>query len=106
MKRLLFVALLLGGCAMTPEAARNAGVEDLCHAVIRGDRESSYNASQEIRYRGHDPSGCGAVFAARQQRALQMMGLGAGVLISAQPQNPTNCVTTPLGGGAATTTCR
>ena len=105
--RYALVAMLLAGCAMTPDAARRAGVEELCAAAIRGDRESAQIAVREIELRGWDPRGCGAVYSAQQQRGLAIMGLGAGVLISSQPQQPqTNCVTTPLGGGAATTTCR
>ena len=106
--RYALVVLLLAGCAMTPDAARRAGVEELCATAIRGDRESAQVAVREIELRGWDPRGCGAVYAAQQQRGLAIMGLGAGVLISSQPQQPQqqNCVSTPLGGGAYSTSCR
>jgi len=106
--RYVLAALLLAGCAMTPDAARRAGVDALCAAAISGDRESARVAVREIELRGWDPRGCGAVYAAQQQRAMTLMGLGAGILISSQPQQPQqqNCVSAPLGGGAYSTSCR
>lgn len=101
----LSFCLLLSACAMTPEDARIAGIHTLCGAVVQGDRESAHNASQEIKARGYDPSGCFALVQARRAEAMQMIGLGSGVLLSSQPRPQEQC-TTIYSYGVATTTCR
>lgn len=87
MKRLCIAALLLSGCAMTPEMQ---GISSLCNDVM-GDRGRAYQASQELVRRGFSPNDCAAVVAIQRQEALQMMGLGAGMMMQSQPRVPYNC---------------
>jgi hypothetical protein len=90
--RLIVLCLLLAGCAMTPKEAMLATEEELCTSFFQPLHPNNMSATvygEILRRRAYCYEHATAYVHQRNiqmQQSMQMMGLGAGILQSAQPQ--------------------